>query len=130
MAMSQATHPKMELCIVLGTPDGNLGENLQRNLRMVFIQCDRAPEICDEGWKKQLVEVFCSCHHFQSFVDKVMSTEEEIRYFSTFFSQNKKTFSLHITPCLYWLILQHILWGGILLTCLQTQDKDISCLNK
>lgn len=84
MAMSQATHPKMELCIVLGKPDGNLGENLQRNLRMVFIQCDRAPEICEEGWKKQLVEVFCSCHHFQSFVHKVMSTEEEIRYCSTF----------------------------------------------
>lgn len=75
----------MELCIVLGIPDGNLGENLQRNLRMVFIQCDRALEICEEGWKKQLVEVFCSCHHFQSFVHKVMSTEEEIRYFSTFF---------------------------------------------
>lgn len=85
MAISQATHPKMELCVVLDIPDGYLGENLQRSLRMVFIQCDRAPEICEEGWKKQLVEVFCSCHDFQSFVHKVMSTEKEIRYFQHFF---------------------------------------------
>lgn len=56
---------------------------------------------------------------------------ERNEIFSTFFFQKiKKTFSLHITACLYWLILRHILWGSILLTCLQTQDKDISCLNK
>lgn len=34
---------------------------------LLFILCDRAWEICKEGWKEQLVEEFCNCNHYQRF---------------------------------------------------------------
>lgn len=63
----------------------------------LLIQCDRAQEICEEGWKKQLVEVFCSCHHYQSCLCNLVSKGAEIRYSSLFLNKITKAniFTVH-----------------------------------